>query len=55
MHLSKSYIHDWRRLYDELILPPEVTLLHLPEHLTPRPLLTHEAVRLCKAGTVVRA
>jgi ribonuclease Z len=55
MHLSKSYIHDWRRLYDELILPPDVTLLHLPEHLTPRPLLTHEAVRLCKAGTVVRA
>jgi ribonuclease Z len=50
MHLSKSYIHDWRRLYDELIISPDVTLLQLPEHLTPRPLLTHEAVRLCKAG-----
>jgi len=48
MHLSKSYIHDWRRIYDELIIPPDVTLLQLPEYLTPRPLLTHEVVRLCR-------
>ncbi|MRR06467.1 MAG: MBL fold metallo-hydrolase [Deltaproteobacteria bacterium] len=54
MHLSKSYIHDCRRLYDELIIPADVTLLQLPEHLTPRPLLTHEAVRLCTAGCAFR-
>jgi ribonuclease Z len=30
-HLSKSYIHDSRRLYDELVIPPEVTLLQLPD------------------------
>ena len=53
-HLSKSYIHDWRRLYDELVIPPDVTLLQLPERLTPRPLLTHEAARLCRAETVFR-
>ncbi len=51
MHLSKSYIHDWRRLYDELVIPPGVTVMKLPEHLTPRPLLTHEVARLCKAGS----
>jgi ribonuclease Z len=54
MHLSKSYIHNWRRLYDELVIPPDVTLLKLPEHLTPRPLLTYEVARLFKAGTSFR-
>jgi ribonuclease Z len=46
MHLSKSYIHDCERLYDELEMPRGVTLLRLPKYLTPRPLLTYEAARL---------
>lgn len=46
MHLSKSYIHRWDQVYDELCMPPGVTLLRLPKYLTPRPLLTHEAGRL---------
>ncbi len=46
MHLSKSYIHHCQQVYDELEIPPEVTLLRLPKYLTPRPLLTHEAGRL---------
>jgi ribonuclease Z len=43
MHLSKSYIHTWERLYDELEIPPDVTLLRLPKYLTPQPLLPCEA------------
>lgn len=46
MHLSKSYIHHWDRLYDEFEIPPGVTLLRLPMYLTPRPLISCEAVRL---------
>ncbi len=46
MHLSKSYIHHWERVYDELRMPQGVTLLRLPKYLTPRPLLTFEAGRL---------
>ncbi len=46
MHLSKSYIHNCERVYDEFDLPPGVTLLRLPKYLTPRPLLTYEAGRL---------
>ena len=45
MHLSKSYIHHWERLYDELDIPPGVTLVRLPKYLTPRPILACEAVR----------
>jgi ribonuclease Z len=54
MHLSKSYIHTFSRLYEELDIPPEVTLLRLPKYMTPRPLLTHEAARLCKAAAHLR-
>jgi ribonuclease Z len=51
MHLSKSYIHDCERVYDELDIPRDVTLLRLPKYLTPRPLLACEAGRLGgKAG-----
>ena len=50
MHLSKSYIHDFDRLYDELAIPPETSLLRLPKYLTPRPLLTQEAARLGRTG-----
>ncbi len=42
MHLSKNYVERTQLLYDELDLPPEVTLLRLPEHVTPRPLLPRE-------------
>jgi ribonuclease Z len=51
MHLSKSYIHDCERLYDELDIPGTVSLLRLPKYLTPRPLLTYEAARLGRKGT----
>jgi len=42
MHLSKSYVGRGEQLYRELDLPSGVTLLRLPEHLTPRPLLPSE-------------
>ncbi len=42
MHLSKSYLGESRRLYQELELPPGTTLLRLPERITPRPLLPDE-------------
>ncbi|HEY5973593.1 MAG TPA: MBL fold metallo-hydrolase [Geobacteraceae bacterium] len=45
LHLSKSHQGESRRLYDELQLPPGVTLLRLPEHVTPRPLLPDEFPR----------
>jgi ribonuclease Z len=46
MHLSKSYVGRGELLYRELDLPPGVTLLRLPEHLTPRPLLPAEVAGL---------
>ncbi len=46
MHLSKSYIQQSHRLYEQLIPPPGTTLLRLPEHLTPRPLLPREVAHL---------
>jgi ribonuclease Z len=39
MHLSKTYLGQNARLYEELEPPPGTTILRLPEHLTPRPLL----------------
>lgn len=42
MHLSKSYIHAWERLYEELEIPSGVTLLRIPKLVTPRPLLPCE-------------
>jgi ribonuclease Z len=42
MHLSKSYISDPQRLYDELDLPQSTRLLQLPDYMTPRPLLPGE-------------
>jgi len=42
MHLSKSYLDRSRFLYQELQPPPGVTILRLPEHLAPRPLLTSD-------------
>jgi len=46
MHLSKSYIHTWEKLYDELKIPPDVTLVRLPKYLTPQPLLPCEVRRI---------
>jgi ribonuclease Z len=48
MHLSKSYIHSWETLYDELVVPPGVALVRLPQYLTPRPLLPCEAKKFAK-------
>jgi ribonuclease Z len=45
MHLSKSYIHHWERLYEELEIPSGVTLVRLPKYLTARPILACEAVK----------
>ncbi len=42
MHLSKSYLGQSHRLFEELAPPPGTTLLRLPERITPRPLLPHE-------------
>jgi len=42
MHLSKSYIGDPQRLYEELDLPKGTSLLQLPDYMTPRPRLPSE-------------
>lgn len=42
MHLSKSYLGRSRLLYEELEAPPGVSILRLPEHVAPRPLLPTE-------------
>ncbi len=46
MHLSKSYNTKGHLIYDELALAPEIRLIRLPEHLTPRPLLPVEFPKL---------
>lgn len=46
VHASKSYLGKGRLLYGELETPPGVTLLRLPERLTPRPLLANEVPKL---------
>ncbi len=46
MHFSRSYSGRTGLLYEELEMPQGVTLLRLPEHLTPRPLLAGEATKL---------
>ncbi len=45
-HLSRTYRGRSNLLYGELAMPPGVSLLRLPEHLTPRPLLAGELPRL---------
>jgi ribonuclease Z len=51
MHFSKSYGGMSNLLYEELKMPPGATLLQLPEHLTPRPLIAGDAPRLCFRAT----
>jgi ribonuclease Z len=46
MHFSISYRGKSPLLYEELKAPPGVTLLRLPEHLPPRPLLAAEIPKL---------
>lgn len=47
MHLSKTYIHRWEAVYDELRLPAGTTLLRIPPHVTPRPLIPCELPPPC--------
>ncbi len=42
MHLSKAYLHRTGQLYAELRPPPGTTVLRLPDHVAPRPLLPME-------------
>ena len=42
MHLSKSYSACTETLYEELHAPPGVTIVRLPEHVAPRPLMACE-------------
>ncbi len=46
MHFSKSYAGQSEILYHELEMPAGTTILRLPEHLTPRPLLLGEVPKL---------
>lgn len=46
MHLSKTYNGRCQQLYQELEMPPNVSLLKLPDHLLPRPLLPCDIPRL---------
>ncbi len=46
MHLSKTYNGRCQQLYQELEMPPRVSLLKLPDHLLPRPLLPCNLPRL---------
>jgi len=49
LHLSKSYIHRWDAVYQELVLPKGTRLIRLPPHVTPRPLLPCEMPRLAES------
>ncbi len=42
LHLSKTYIHRTAQLYEELRMPPGTTLLKIPDHIPPRPLIPAE-------------
>lgn len=42
MHLSKSYLGETGRLYEEMSRPQGTTVLRLPEHLVPTPLLPED-------------
>ena len=45
MHLSKSYLRRWEELYRELQPPAATTILPLPPHVVPPPLLVEEGRR----------
>ena len=42
IHLSKSYSAHTDILYEELHAPPGVTIVRLPDHVAPRPLMAFE-------------
>ena len=46
MHLSRTYSDRTRLVYEELEPPSGVTLLRLPDHVAPRPLLASEVPEL---------
>jgi ribonuclease Z len=50
MHLSKTYNGRCQQLYQELEMPPKVSLLKLPDHLLARPLLPCDLPRLPPEG-----
>lgn len=45
MHLSKAYLGSSRLLYEELQAPAGVTVLKVPDHVTPRPLIPAEVAK----------
>jgi ribonuclease Z len=56
LHLSKSYLGESERLFQQFDPPPGTMVLRLPEHLTPRPLLPCELPPAArgKAGASLR-
>jgi len=46
IHLSKTYLGRSSELYAELSPPPGSSILQLPEHLTPRPIFSRDAMPL---------
>lgn len=46
VHLSKTYLRRSSELYEELSPPPGTVILRLPEHLSPRPLCSSDAMQL---------
>lgn len=49
MHLSKSYLHRTVDLYQELHPPIETTILPLPTHLVPAPLMVRDVERVLRS------
>lgn len=52
MHLSKSYLLRTVDLYSELLPPPETTILPLPKHLVPAPLLVRDVEKWLRSNPV---
>jgi ribonuclease Z len=49
MHLSKSYLRRTANLYDELAPPADTTVLRLPNHVVPAPLMADKVEKLLRA------
>jgi ribonuclease Z len=50
MHLSKTYQGKSRALYDEIEPPPGVTVLKIPDRVTPRPIMESEVPKPVALG-----
>lgn len=46
VHLSKTYLGRSNELFAELSPPPGTSILRMPEHLTPKPLFSSDALQL---------